>query len=256
MGGAGVCRVIAVAVGVSAAFVVATPAAAEPVEELRVSYTASETEGSVAVDSSTFGNHGRMKGGVTRRNGVYRFHPLTVGRGEYDRIVAPSDPSFNPGDSPFSYGARVKVRPDATWSHRGMALLRHGDSDTPGGDYKLELKKLKSGTVEAFCEMRDGDGDGRGYIQGDGNLETIADGLWHTITCARVDVDTVSLTVDGITRTRDTVGDMGRIRSKDPFMIGCQPFAKRPDLRFRAQLHGAIDDIHVTVQEEVPPETS
>lgn len=245
--------VIWVAVGLTGA----TTASAEPVEEQRVLYEASELDGTTAVDSSTFGNDGAMLGGVTRRDGVYRFHPVTMD-GHYDRIRALPAPSLNPRSDPFSYGARVMVLPDAVWSHSEMAVVRHGDSDTAGGDYKLELDLESDGVVTAHCVMHDGDGDGSGYVKGHGLLDTINDGAWHEITCARVDVDTVSLTIDGHVTERSTSGALGSIRSKDPFLIGCQPFAKRPKLHFREQFDGSMDDIHMTVvkPEEPPPPPS
>ena len=238
---------LATATGAALALVGVTPAVAEPVEELVVRYDVTETDGNMAVDSSAFGNDGRLRGGVTRRNGAYRFHPSTR-FGRYDRIVAPSDASMNPGSAPFSYGARVKVRPNAKWSDTEMALIRHGDADTPGGDYKLELRRHENGVVDALCEMSDRDRDGHGFVLGNGRT-TINDGRWHTISCARVDEDTVSVTVDGRSKERPTTGNLGSIVGDDPFLLGCQPaeFAPR---RWREQLHGAMDDIYLTVLRE------
>ena len=248
----------ATVIGVSVTVLLAPTTAGavdESVAEFRVGYAATEGEGFIAVDSSAYANHGKLLGGVTRKRGVYRFHPVTRD-GRYDRIRAPYDPSLSPGSSPFSYGARVKVRPDATWSHREMALVRLGDSDTPGGDYKLELRKLKDGTVDALCEMHDGAG-GSGYLQDDAGLETIDDGKWHKIACARVDEDTMRLTIDGNSKDAQLEQGFGAIASeRDPLLIGCQPFAIRPDLRFREQLHGAIDDIFVVVQPVEPTPVS
>ena len=246
---------IAVAVGVLNVLTSLTPLTSgaagsadepAPVETDRVRYEARESDGDVAVDSSTFENDGRLWGQVSRRNGSYRFHPLN-GRVIYDRIRTATDPSFNPRSKPFSYGARIKVQPDATWSHSEMAVIRHGDTDTPGGDYKLEIEKRKSGIVVAFCAIHDGDG-GSSYVEGRGSLETLADGGWHRITCVRVDEDTVALVVDDHVVTKDLAEPMGAIRgNKDPLFIGCQPFANRPELKFREQFVGAMDDIHVTV---------
>lgn len=246
---------LAAAVALATALTVGAPVAEEPVEEpaeeYRFLFQVTETEGDTAWDSSEYENHGTLKGEVSRRNGTYRFHPLTKGS-KFDRIRVPSDPAFNPGSAPFSYGARVKVRPDATWSHSEMALMRHGDSDTPGGDYKLELQRSKSGEVDALCAIHDGDG-GAMYIQGNGPLETLDDGEWHTIECARVDEDTVSLTIDGNKPLQKDGEVLGSIDSEDPLLFGAQPFGNRPDLRFREQLHGALDDIYMTVQLPDPP---
>lgn len=211
----------------------------------RVRYTASEAHGRLAIDASGHHNHGYLRGGVTRRHGAFRFHPLSEGNHLFDRIRTPTDPSLNPGSAPFTYGARVKVFPRAEWSHTEMAVLRHGDSDTPGGDYKIELLKQTSGAVTAFCVMHDGDGDGTGYVRGRGRLDTIADGQWHTITCSRVDRDTVALSIDGDVTQRTTSGSLGALVSDDPLLIG---FHYRQDgIHGREQFVGFMDNIHVSV---------
>jgi hypothetical protein len=211
----------------------------------RVRYTASEADGTLAIDASGHGNDGHLRGGVTRRHGAFRFHPLSEGNHRFDRIHTPSDPSLNPGSAPFRYGARVKVFPRAEWLHTEMAVLRHGDSDTPGGDYKIELLKMTSGAVTAFCVMHDGDGDGTGYVRGRGRLGTIADGQWHTITCSRVDRDTVSLSIDGDVTERATAGSLGALVSDDPLLIGFH--YRRDGIHGREQFVGLMDNIHVSV---------
>lgn len=228
----------------AAPLLVQTPAVSvEP--ENRVLYRATETAGPLAIDRSEYHNDGLLRGGVIRKSGVYRFHALSNGRHRYDRIRAPFDPSFNPKRAPFSYGARLRVRPSAEWSHSEMAVLRHGDTDTPGGDYKLELKKTKDGEVTAFCAIHDGDGDGVGYVRGHGELETIADGDWHTVICSRVDKDTVSLTIDDHVTERPVTGDLGSVVGGDPLLIGCQ--LAKDEIHRREQFVGAMDDITVRV---------
>jgi hypothetical protein len=226
------------------ACLLAPSAAAVGATDDRVRYTGSETGGKLAIDTSGYRNHGKMLGGVTRRDGAYKFHRLSRDD-RYDRIRTPSARSLNPRLARFTYGARVKVSPNAEWSHTEMAVLRHGDTDTPGGDYKLELKKTESGAVVAFCAMHDGDGDGMGYVRGKGSLKTIADGRGHTITCARLDRDTVSLTIDGHVTRRATTGKLGGLVSKDPLLIGFH--FRRDGVSGREQFVGLMDRIHVSV---------
>jgi hypothetical protein len=230
---------------VAAALLAPVPAHSATPQPPRVMYHVTETRGSVAVDHSRFHNDGALFGGVTRLDGAYRFHAVSRDH-RYDRIRTPSDPSLNPGKAPFSYGARVKVSPRAEWSHSEMAVLRHGDSDTPGGDYKLELSKNSDGVVSAFCVVHDGDGDGSGYVQGHGQLETIADGQWHRIVCSRVSKGVLALSIDGDLVAKHTKGNLGSIVSKDPLLIGCQ--FKRDGIHRREQFVGAMDDISVRVQ--------
>jgi len=215
--------------------------------DTRLSYQVLAGEaGSVAVDGSGYSNHGVLRGGVSRAHGAYKFHRLSRDD-RYDRIRAPKDPSLSPGVAPFTYSVRLKVSPEAEWSHSEMAVLRHGDSDSPGGDYKMELRKNPyTGLVSAFCVMHDDDGEGAGYVLGPGPLQTIADGRWHTIACSRLTADTVALSVDGHTTVRATHGDLGNVVGMVRLLIGCQ--LTGDGLRKREQFVGKMDDIIITVQ--------
>jgi hypothetical protein len=215
--------------------------------DTRLAYQALANEvGKVAVDGSAYSNDGVLKGGVSRLNGVYKFHPLSRDH-RYDRIYAPDAPSLNPGLAPFTFSVRLKVSPDAEWSHREMAVIRHGDSDAPGGDYKMELRKNPvTSFVSVFCVIHDDDGVGAGYVRGPGPSGSIADGRWHTIACSRVSADTVSLSVDGHTVVRTTHGDLGNVVGPVPLLIGCQFTGSGP--RKREQFVGKMDDIIITVQ--------
>jgi hypothetical protein len=221
------------------------PATAQATD-IRLSYQVLPTEsGTVAVDGSGHTNDGVLKGGVTRVHGHYKFHRLSLDR-HYDRIQAPDDPSLNPGLSPFAYGLWLKVSPKAEWTHREMAVIRHGDSDVPGGDYKMELRKNKvTGTVSVFCVIHDDDGVGVGYIRGRGGLKSIADGHWHHITCSRVDADTVALTVGRHTVERATRGDLGNVEGAVSLLIGCEMRVDK--VHRREQFVGKMDDITVAV---------
>ena len=238
------CRMLAFGL-VVATLLVPSGAAGAGFED-RVRYTASEARGMSAVDASGYHNDGTLRGGVTRRSGAYKFHPLSKGKHRYDRIRAPHDPALNPRSAPFEFGARVKVSRHAEWSHTEMAVVRHGDTDTAGGDYKLELVKEDDGDVSAFCVWHDGDGDCTGYVRGRGPLNTIADGNWHEITCGRVDRNTVSLTIDGHETRRPVSGDLGALVSKDPLLIGFH--FKQDGIQRREQFVGLMDDIHVSVR--------
>jgi hypothetical protein len=234
-----------VAAAGAVAVLVAAPAAGRAVDT-RLSYQVLPSEvGTVAVDGSGYANDGVLKGGVSRRHGVYKFHRVSRDH-RYDRIRAHDDESLSPGPASFTYSVRMKVSPQAEWSHSEMAVLRHGDSDTPGGDYKMELaKNPDTGVVSANCVMHDDDGKGAGYVRGTGPLTSIADGDWHTIACNRVAADdTVSLTIDGHTTVRQTHGDLGNVMGQAPLLIGCQLAGDR--VHRREQFVGKMDDITIT----------
>jgi hypothetical protein len=231
---------------VALAMLVPAPATAQSTDT-RLSYEVPVGEaGTVAVDGSGYANDGILKGGVSRGLGVYKFHRLSRDH-RYDRIRAPDDPSLSPGLASFTYSVRLKVSPEAEWSHSEMAVLRHGDSDTTGGDYKMELgKNPETGVVSANCVMHDDDGAGVGYVRGTGPLTSIADGDWHTIACRRdVAADTVSLTVDGDTRVRAPHGALGNVAGHAPLLIGYQFGAD--GVHKREQFVGKLDDITMNV---------
>jgi hypothetical protein len=216
------------------------PTATSPDASVRMLLRATETTGPVAVDSSPFHNNGVFKGGVGRLDGAYRFHPGYP----RDRIRVEDDPSLSPGARAYAFGAAVRVHPNAVWEHPEMAVVRHGDSDTRGGDYKLELEQTARGTVVATCVMHDGVG-GFGYVKGNGPLETIDDGSWHRITCSRApSAATVSLTIDGVTTTRAD-HDLGSIVGSDPVLIGVQ--LRRDGVRLREQFVGRMDNIRMAI---------
>lgn len=237
-------RLVTVSAAIAAVWL-GVPASAVPAEaEHRVLYQVLETDGAIAVDGSAHHNDGLLLGGVTRRDGAYQFHPLSAPGHRYDRIRIPFHPSLNPGNERFSYGARVKVGAKAEWPHREMGVLRHGDSNDRGGDYKLELKKTPRGHAVALCAVHHGGGGGGLYVQGRGTLETIADGLWHTVTCARRG-DTVSLTVDGEVKRRRSADPLGSIAADVGLLIGCE--FRKDGIRRKGQFVGLLDDIHVTI---------
>jgi hypothetical protein len=227
------------------ALLVPVPAVGQTTD-VRVLYDAPKSEvGHDAIDQSTNGNDGHLRGGVTRVHGVYQFHRLALDH-KYDRIRAANSVSLNPGLSMFTYSVRLKVEPNAAWRHTEMAVIRHGDSDVAGGDYKMELRKTPAGIVTAFCVIHDDDEVGVGYVRGRGGLKTIADGNWHTIACSRVAVDMVALTIDGHTVQRPTTGDLGNVEGNVPLLIGCQMTGD--GVHMREQFVGQMDDITVTVQ--------
>jgi hypothetical protein len=111
----------------------------------------------------------------------------------------------------------------------------------------MELtKNPTTGRVSVFCVIHDDDGAGAGYIRAQGGLKSIADGRWHTITCSRVDADTVALTVDQHTVERPTRGDLGNVVGDVPLLIGCQMKSDR--VHRREQFVGKMDDITVAMQ--------
>lgn len=208
-------------------------------EQTRLLFTATES-GRYAVDRSAFHNDGVLRGGVDRSKGAYRFRAGYP----HDRIKAAHHSSLNPGHLAFFYGVRLRVPVNARWAHDEMSVIRHGDSETAGGDYKMQLVRTDRGTVSAVCAMHDGRG-GSGYVRGPGRLDTVNDGRWHTVTCSRQPADqTISLTIDDHTRTRHA-SLAGPLVGHEPMLLGVQPRNTRRG--FREQFVGRMDDVTVAV---------
>ncbi len=226
---------------VATAAVITVTAAAASADD-RLVYHADETGGDVAVDASSYHNDGVLRGRVARDRGAYRFH---YKRGVYDRIVASDSASLDPDDSPFAYSARVRVPVDARWGgvHQ-MTIVHRSDTHQPGGGYKMELELTDRGAAAVMCHIWDG-GNGSGFIQGTGGLDTIADGTWHRLVCARVDADTVSLTVDGHTATRETTGGLGVVKSDRRLVLGAQPKGKSS---YSEQFVGRMGNVRISTQ--------
>lgn len=232
-------RIVAVAVGVL--LIPAPPASADA----RLRYTAPAMErGRVVVDQTRHHNDGRLRGGTRRHDGAYRFRPFGLDH-RHDRITRRRSASLNPGRGPFTYSVRVRVRPDAVWEDSEMAVLRRGDSNEPGGDYKMELRKNRSGVVVAQCVIR-GTGPANGFVRGHVGAPKINDGGWHTIGCSRVGRRKVALTIDGTRTVRAAPGPIGAVNADVPLLIGCQSRGRVPG--FREQFVGRMDNIKVEVR--------
>lgn len=198
--------------------------AAPTTSDVRLSYTVTRAEHGTrkAIDSSSYHNNGILKGGVTRKYGRYQFHSYKY-RGRHDRIAAPDSPSLSFGTSPFSYSVRLKIKQSYKWGvGRQMAVIRHGDEEHgTGANWKLELDKRKDGKVAAACTMHSRDG-GAAYIRGRGNLTTLADGHFHSITCSRQADGSIGLWVGGTLRTRPAKKPLTDMTGQAALLIGCQ----------------------------------
>jgi hypothetical protein len=124
--------------------------------------------------------------------------------------ISVSSKSLNPGSLPFSVTVHINTTKKPSAAVGDYDLIRKGLSATSGGDYKMEI--LQGGN--AFCYFRGNSGSAS--VSGGGNL---ADGSWHTITCAKSD-SRVTLTVDG--RTWSSGGKVGAISNSASLLIGSQ----------------------------------
>jgi hypothetical protein len=157
------------------------------------------------VDSSGNGNDGSLTDvtlvspGVDGAGAAYGFN------GTSSSVVVPDDDTLDPGSLDISVTVHVNFStlPDDTVGD--YDLIRKKKAGTA---YKMEI--LKGG--RPFCLFR-----GALARKSISLRRNLADGVWHTITCAKTS-DTVSLIVDGRTKSRAIA--VGDIANPGPVIIG------------------------------------
>jgi concanavalin A-like lectin/glucanase superfamily protein len=186
-----------------------------------------ELSGTTMIDSSSAGNHGKLKDVLLNQPGY-------IGTGYYFNgnsaiVTINSANSLNPGLRDFSWGLNLRFTSKPSGSVDTWDPMRKGYSDTDGGDFKMEI--FPSG--EPTC-----------YIQGDlgsarvtGNRD-LADGIWHTVTCSRRG-GSVRLEVDG--KSYSSSADVGSISNSAPLVIG----ARTSSMEF---FKGFIDEAHMVIE--------
>ena len=186
------------------------------------------------VDSSGNGNNGTPSN-VTSAPGYsgngYGFN------GKNSVATVPSSDSLNPGSSDITFTVHANLV-TAPGKGKDYDVLRKGLGKTSGGDYKMEI--LHSG--QASCLFGNGGRHGKDYsISGGPNL---ADGAWHTISCAKT-ASNIQLTVDGTTYTKNAT--VGPITNSAPLTIGAKgPQGGDPYL-------GTLDEITVDIGSSTQP---
>jgi hypothetical protein len=165
-----------------------------------------ETSGTTMLDS-VGSNNGTLQ---SVQLGVPGFAGTGYGfNGSSSYVSVPSADSLNPGSANFSFTMHLKTTsvpaaPD--WD-----LMRKGLYTTPGGEYKMEWQP----SGQASCGFK----GSLGYSELMAG-PWIADGQWHTITCAKTSSD-IRLIVDGQTFTR--AGAVGSISNTSAVVIGARP---------------------------------
>ena len=207
------------------AAVAATPAAVWHLDE---------TTGSVAADASGNENDGQVfevRMGVPSPSGTaYRFN------GTSSKVVVPSSPSLNPGGADFSYTVVVRFTQAPPTASDTYDLMRKGISAASGGEYKLEIANVK-GVARARCLAKDSAGHlARETLK----TPTLADGQWHTITCARHGA-TWRTTVDSFTSS-DSV-TLGTISNTKTLTLGTKLGGKTGGDWFQGDMDEARLDI-------------
>jgi Concanavalin A-like lectin/glucanases superfamily len=168
---------------------------------------------SVMTDSSGHGNNGKTTA-ITSAAGSsgsgYHFNGKTS-------IVNVADASsLDPGTATLRFTVHVRFTVAPSKSVGDYDLIRKGLAGTAGGDWKLEILPASGRPAPAYCHFQDANKK-TASVRGGTNL---ADGAWHTITCAKT-ATAVSVTVDG--RTTSVKAKLGSIANNQPLALGQKP---------------------------------
>jgi hypothetical protein len=180
-----------------------------------------ETEGQM-LDSSANNNNGTPKNvvqGVQEDidgDGVaessYAFNGLTT---PASRVEVPDADSLDPKANDITLTARLKVN-GTSLDDDSYDVVRKGFVDTPGGDYKMEIKRVKAdptiGRLNCFF---------RGDVASVNKVANrdIVDGNWHTLQCVKTSTSVVAK-VDG--RSFPKTGSAGSIDNASNVWVGAK----------------------------------
>jgi hypothetical protein len=168
-----------------------------------------ETSGATMVDS-VGSNRGTLRN-VTLGNAGFSGRAYAF-NGKSSIVTVPSAAVLNPGSNDFGFTVHVKFSKVPTGDYD---LLRKGLSSTAGGDYKMEIVPGSSGASgKALCHFK-GSTASATKIAG----PNVADGKWHTITCAKT-ATTIRLGVDGANFTKSAA--VGSINNSAVLTVGAK----------------------------------
>jgi len=168
-----------------------------------------ETSGTTMVDSAG-SNDGTLKNVALGQSGfrgkAYSFN------GSSSVVTIPSAAALNPGSNDLSFTVHVKFTKVPSGDYD---LLRKGLSSTAGGDYKMEILRKDSGASgQASCHFT---GSNSAATKTAG--PNLADGKWHTITCAKT-ANAIRLMVDGSNYSKSV--SVGSITNSAVLTVGAK----------------------------------
>ena len=185
-----------------------------------------ETEGQM-LDSSGNGNNGTPTN-VTQTGSTYVFD------GSTSHVPVPDADSLDPQENDITLTARVKVNGESL-DDDSYDVVRKGFVTTPGGDYKMEIKRIKADPTvgKLHCFFR-----GTAKVNRVANRD-IVDGNWHTLECVKTSGSVVAK-VDG--KSFIQTGSAGSIANDAGVMVG----AKKAD-PFDDMFDGWMDYVSIDI---------
>jgi hypothetical protein len=150
-------------------------------------------------------------------------------------VTVPDSDSLDPQENDITLSASVVVTntpmPDDSYD-----IVRKGLSGTPGGDYKMEIKRASNPTVGKLHCLFKGDGGTVDKVA----RRDIVDGEWHTLECIKTSTAVVAR-VDG--RSGSTkAGSAGSISNASEVMVGAKTAVPLDDV-----FNGAMDFVSIDI---------
>jgi hypothetical protein len=221
-----------------------------------------ETDGPM-LDSSGNNNNGTPKNvvqgvkedidGDGQDESTYDFNGLTT---PASRVEVPDADGLDPRDNDITLTARVRVGDDAAhqMDDDSYDIVRKGFLDTPGGDYKMEIKRTVDPTIgRLHCFFRGTLEDGTDDSVARVARPDVVDGQWHTLRCEKKS-DSVVATVDG--RSFTTTGSADSIDNASAVWVGAKTttLTRRGVERGDDVFEGSMDYVSIEIaQPEIAP---
>ncbi len=174
-----------------------------------------ETSGQM-IDSSGNNNNGTPTD-VVQTGSTYVFN------GSSSRVVVADNDSLDPAAWDITLTASVRVR-GTSLDDDSYDIVRKGLSTTTGGDYKMEIKRVKSDPTvgKLHCLFKGTEGTVRKVARRD-----IVDEGWHTFECKKTSTSVVAR-VDGKSYTK--TGSVGSISNSREVIVGAKTTSPLDDV--------------------------
>ena len=155
-------------------------------------------------------------------------------------MVVPDSNSLDPQASDITLTASVMVN-GASLDDDSYDVVRKGLITTEGGDYKMEIKRVRADPTigRLHCFFR---GDPGSTVRKVARPD-IVNGRWHTLQCSKSG-DKVVATVDGKSFTR--TGSAGSISNDCNVMVGAKKVKPFDDV-----FEGSMDSVSIDIAPEI-----
>src|SRR5215204_5064180 len=157
-----------------------------------------------------------------------------VFNGSTSYVLLPDSDSLDPQENDITLRAGVKVT-DTPMPDDSYDIVRKGLSSTPGGDYKMEIKRAADPTVGKLHCLFKGDGGRVNKVA----RRDIVDGNWHTLECIKTSTSVVA-SVDGSGSTK--AGSAGSISNASEVIVGAKTAVPLDDV-----FNGAMDFVSIDI---------